>query len=151
MTTGKNEQILYNRHPSMFRNNLLRFFFWLALIILGGWILFWGPKNWPWFIGWSFIGVGMVTLFFWWIKEMTTSLMVTDKRIILRKGILSKYTNEIFHSNVKNVEVRQTFSQRIFGIGYIGISSAGQSGYEIQIDGIRDPDQVKQIIYEHVE
>lgn len=149
MTTG-NEETLYNRHPSMFRNNLLRFFFWLGLIVFGVWILIRGPETWPWFIGWGFIGISMVIFLFWWIKETTTTLTVTDKRIILRKGILSKYTNEIFHNNVKNVEVRQTVLQRIFGIGYIGISSAGQSGYEIQIDGIREPDQVKQIIYEHV-
>jgi hypothetical protein len=34
-------------------------------------------------------------------------------------------------------------------VGWIGISSAGQAGLEIEVNGIVDPERVKQIIDDH--
>ena len=53
------------------------------------------------------------------------------------------------YRNVRNIQVRQSFLQRMFNVGWIGISSAGQSGVEIEVNGIPDPERVKEIIDEH--
>jgi uncharacterized membrane protein YdbT with pleckstrin-like domain len=87
----------------------------------------------------------------WWIQVLGTTLTVTNEQTTLRKGILSKYTNDVFHSNVRNIQVRQSFWQRMLNVGWVGISSAGQSGLEIEINGIPDPEKVKQIIDDHRE
>ena len=92
------------------------------------------------------VGVGFIILIIWWLKCLGTTLTVTSEQTTLRKGILSKYTNDVFHENVRNIQVGQTFLQRIMGVGYIGISSAGQSGVEIEVHGIRDPDVIKELI-----
>jgi uncharacterized membrane protein YdbT with pleckstrin-like domain len=55
----------------------------------------------------------------------------------------------VLHSNVRNVQVGQNVFQRIFGVGKIGISSAGQSGVEIEVSGIRNPQKVSKLIDEH--
>ena len=94
----------------------------------------------------SLVGVGLVILLIWYIRCVGTTLTVTNEQTTLRRGILSKFTNDVFHENVRNIIVRQTFLQRIFGVGSVGISSAGQSGIEIEVNGIPDPDRVKQII-----
>jgi hypothetical protein len=42
--------------------------------------------------------------------------------------------------------VNQSFLQRLFKVGTIGISSAGQSGVEIGVDGLSNPDQIRDLI-----
>ena len=124
------ETVLYENHPSMFRNHPIYF---VVCILL------------------SFVVIGLIMLLVWWLQTLSTTLIVTEEKTILRKGILSKYTNEVFHENVRNVQVNQSFLQRILNVGYIGISSAGQAGMEIEVNGIPDPDEVKRLITEHRE
>ena len=123
----EDEHTLYESNPSMFRNRPVEFVV-TAILCLGV--------------------VGLVMMFVWWLKCKGTTLTVTNKRTSLRRGILSKSINEVWHSDVRNVLLKQSFFQRIFGVGMIGVSSAGQSGMEISVSGIPDPDRVKQLIDE---
>ncbi len=122
------EVVLYDSRPLMFRNRPL--YFVLCLILCP-------------------LIIGLILLLVWWIQVLGTRLTVTNEQTTLRKGILSKSTNDVFHSNVRNIQVRQTFLQRLMNVGWIGISSSGQSGLEIEVNGIPDPDKVKQIIDDH--
>ncbi len=97
----------------------------------------------------SLVGVGLVVFGFWWLKCKGTTLTVTSDRTRLRQGILSKSITEVWHRDVRNVQLDQTFFQRIFDVGSIGISSSGQSGLEIAVTGIPDPDGVKALIDRH--
>jgi uncharacterized membrane protein YdbT with pleckstrin-like domain len=123
----EDERTLYEAHPSMFRNRPVEFVFTAILCL---------------------VVVGIIMMFFWWLKSIGTTLTVTNKRTRLRRGILSKSITEVWHSDVRNVQLEQSFFQRIFGVGMIGISSAGQSGMEISVSGIPDPERVKQLIDE---
>jgi uncharacterized membrane protein YdbT with pleckstrin-like domain len=98
------ETTLYSENPSMFRNNPIGFIVTILLCL---------------------VGVGLVILLVWWLRSKATLLTVTDERTILRKGILSKSVNEVWHRDVRNVQLKQTFV------------------------GIRDPDGVKDIIDAH--
>jgi uncharacterized membrane protein YdbT with pleckstrin-like domain len=122
------EVVLYEAHPAMFRNHPI--YFVLCLLL-------------------SLVGVGLVLLLIWWIQTLSTKLTVTNEQTTLRRGLLSKYTNDVFHCNVRNIQVRQSFLQRIFDVGWIGISSSGQAGVEIEIGGIPHPHVVKELIDEH--
>jgi len=119
------EKTLYETHPSMWRNNPLGFL--LAVLLCA-------------------VGVGILILLYWWLQTLGTTLIITDQRSTLRKGILSKYTNDVRHSSVRNVQISQSFLQRMFGVGKIGISSAGQSGLEIEVAGVPNPEKVKRLI-----
>ncbi|HUS48138.1 MAG TPA: PH domain-containing protein [Phycisphaerae bacterium] len=123
MPTG--ETVLYEAHEAMFRNHPFQFLLALLLCV---------------------VGVGVFVLIAWSIRCHGTMLTITSRRTILRKGIFSKHTNEIRHEDVSNIQVRQTFFQRLCGVGSIGISSAAQSEVEIQVDGIPHPDKVAQLI-----
>jgi len=130
MTTGDSaarpeERILYEAHPAMFRNHPVAFVLCLLLCL---------------------VGVGLILLLAWYLRTRSTTLTVTTDQISLRRGLLSKYTNDVFHENVRNIIVRQSFMQRMFGTGYIGISTSGQAGIEIEVNGIPDPDRVKNLI-----
>ena len=118
------EEPLYQAHPAMFRNNPLLFILCVISVI-----------GWP-------------VLLIWYIRSRGSSLTVTETLIIHRRGILSKYENEVRIKHVRNVQIRQSLFQRIFGTGYIGISTAGQSGIEIEMNGMPDPDRVQELINE---
>lgn len=119
------EQVLYESHPSMFRNKPVGFI--LALILCA-------------------VGVGLVIFLVWWLRCIGTKLTITNERSSLRRGVLSKSVVEVWHQDVRNVQLYQSFTQRIFKVGTLGISSAGQGGVEIEVSGIPDPDLVKQLI-----
>lgn len=124
------DNILYREHPAMFRNHPILFIVCLLL---------------------CFVIVGIPIMIVWWVKCLGTTLTVTDEYTSLRRGILSKYTNDVMHDNVRNIQVRQSLLQRLLNVGYIGISSAGQAGLEIEVNGIPNPVEVKRIIGEYAE
>ena len=74
------------------------------------------------------------------------TLTITTKRTIITRGILSKSTSEVMHDDIRNIQTHQTFLQRILDVGYMAISSAGQSDVEIAVKGIPDPDGIKDLI-----
>ena len=128
MKPSNEEVTYYEDHPSMFRNRPVEF-------VLTGLL--------------CLIGVGLIMYLFWWLQCKGTTLTVTSDRTRLRKGILSKSVTEVWHRDVRNVQLDQTFFQRLFGVGRVGISSSGQSGLEIAVNGIPDPDKVKELIDRH--
>jgi uncharacterized membrane protein YdbT with pleckstrin-like domain len=119
------EKTLYEQHPAMFRNQPIGF---ILCVIL------------------SFVGLGLIIFLFWWLQSQGTKLTVTDQRTILRRGILSKHINEVYHSDIRNVQIYQSFLQRIFGVGTISIASAGSGQAEIVVAGMRDPGKVKEVL-----
>lgn len=93
-------------------------------------------------------GLGLPWLLAWWIHSLATTLTVTDERISLRRGILAKYTSDVLIADVRNVQIGQSLLQRLFGVGSVGVSSAGQGGMEIEVAGMPAPQRVKAIIDE---
>lgn len=126
--TVKDEKTVYVANPSMFRNSP----FWFAVTVLL-----------------SLVGVGIPILIVWWVRCRSVELTVTDKRSRLHRGWLSRSITEVWHRDVRNVQLHQTPMQRVFNTGRIGISSAGQDGLEIDVSGLHSPDQIKGIIDEH--
>ncbi|MFP6854347.1 MAG: PH domain-containing protein [Opitutales bacterium] len=123
------EKQLFQANPSMFRNNPIGFIISIILVPV--------------------FGAGLILLLYWWLKVKGISLMVSNERITLRRGILSKHINEVFLSDIRNVQINQSFFQRIFGVATIAVSTAGQADVEIAVDGLRDPQKIKEIIDQH--
>ncbi|NEQ34894.1 MAG: PH domain-containing protein [Okeania sp. SIO3I5] len=88
----------------MWRSNPLLFIAYLALILL-------------------FV-IGLVFLLVWWIKNKNTTLIITDKRTILQQGLLSRYTNEVMHAHIRNIQVQQSIMERFFNTGTIKLTSS---------------------------
>ena len=49
---------------------------------------------------------------------------------------------EVQHADVRNIQIKQTFIDRILGVGRIAISSAGQDEMEIDMRDVPDPSHV---------
>jgi membrane protein YdbS with pleckstrin-like domain len=79
-------------------------YFWLLLFVLG---LLW-----------------LLIRYFRWI---TTVYAVTSRRVIVQRGILGKDFDEIPVTQVRGVDVHQSFGERLLGYGTVRVSSEGGS------------------------
>ena len=119
------EEVLLEVHPSLWRNR--PFLFGLVALL-------------------CLVGVGLPILLIWWLDTRATTLTITNRRTILRCGLLSKRTEEVMHAHVRNIMVEQSLFQRLFGVGEIGISSSGEAGIEITAAGVPDPEGIRVLI-----
>jgi uncharacterized membrane protein YdbT with pleckstrin-like domain len=68
---------------------------------------------------------------------------VTNKRVILKKGIISRKTEEMKLKSIETFEINQGILGRIFGFATIKITGRGIS--DLMFKGIDDPMSVKKI------
>jgi len=152
---------LYDENPSYFRRKPISYTL-MVVFFLGGlagaYYFFTGEepiKDFPYlkFVSLGLAAFGFIVLLYWWLSGKATNLILTDTKTILHRGILSRSVTEVYHTDVRNVQLSQTFFQRIFSVGTIGIASAGQGSMEIYAEGMPNPDEVKAIIdkYRHAD
>lgn len=145
------QQLLWVR-PAMFRARPARFSLF-ALIALGGLGAagyFLTTKEPALALGCALGSLlGIVPLVLWKIATLGASLEITSRRTVLNRGLFSKTTTEVRHEDIKNFQVDQTFQQRIFNVGTIGISSSGQDDIEIKVGDVPKPYRVREIIDRH--
>lgn len=76
----------------------------------------------------------------------TTNFVVTNERVISRRGVVAKRGIEIPLDRINTVKYNQTVFERMIGAGDLGIESAGEFGQETFTD-IRKPSAVQHEIY----
>lgn len=99
--------------------------------------------TWLWLIG---VVVSVLTVGWWWVDRLSAALEITNKRTIMHTGFLSRSTSEVVHDNIRNVLVDQSFWQRVWGVGRLGISSSGQDGVEVSVNHLRNPGELRKMI-----
>lgn len=80
----------------------------------------------------------------------STNFVVTNERVIARRGVIAKRGVEIPLDRINTVFFSQTFFERVIGAGDLGIESAGEGGRETFTD-IRKPALVQHEIYRQKE
>lgn len=80
----------------------------------------------------------------------TTHLVITNRRVIFRTGLLAKRGIEIPLDRVNTVHFRQSILERMVGAGDLLIESGGESGQQRFTD-IRQPDRIQRVIHAEME
>ncbi len=143
------EQHICVVRPAMFRAHPFRAVFIAMLFIVGivGCYFAWSEQRWLAYISLVPSVLAVLWAIKWWIAaHWWIKLNISNKRVIRRAGIITRRSSEVLHDHVRNVEIRQSFLQRLLNVGYIGISSSGQDGIEIEVFDIPNPDKVKSLI-----
>lgn len=150
---GREEDVIESVHPAMFRKHPLRFLGeWimviggLALIAMAIGDIVYVNKTAQWIAGGLLAGIGALMLLQWWLTVLFTKLSITNSRTILRRGIISRFTTEVQHDDIRNIQVDQTMFERIVGVGDVAISSSGQDDLEVDVDGIPQPNRLAKMI-----
>jgi uncharacterized membrane protein YdbT with pleckstrin-like domain len=79
-------------------------------------------------------------------RNRTTHYRVTSQRIIIESGLFSRSLEEIDMRSVDDIEFRQSFLERIFGIGEIAIVSTDKVAPRRALHGIHDPRNTRELI-----
>ncbi|MBD3675086.1 MAG: PH domain-containing protein [Planctomycetaceae bacterium] len=151
----RDEKDLVSVHPSMFRAHPIRFLGESAMMLVGFVLLGMAASGQLLMSAWlqytlggllAVAGAGLMT--YWWLTIIYTTLSVTNNRSLLRHGIFARYTTEVRHDDVRNIQVEQNIYQRVVGIGDIAISSAGQDDLEVDANGIPRPKEIAETVRE---
>ena len=63
-------------------------------------------------------------------------------------GIISRSTREVTLTDIRSINMQQSFTERLFGLGTVQIGSAGTAGIEVEFSGVSNPaivrDQIRQ-------
>src|SRR5271170_2581238 len=62
-----------------------------------------------------------------WLRRWTTEIAVTDRRIILKRGLIRRHTVEMNMQKVESVDVDQSLLGRLFNFGNVTIRGTGSS------------------------
>jgi uncharacterized membrane protein YdbT with pleckstrin-like domain len=100
----------------------------------------------------AILAVALLTLvylelqFLAWRSE---SFTITNERVILRRGVISKFSRSIGLDRVQEVTTSQGVVGRMLGYGTIEVESAGKDSAEI-LTHVPRPDAFRAAIFEHL-
>ncbi len=98
---------------------------WVALAVLGVFALF--------------AGVGL-------LRRSSTTYTVTDRRLIIEYGLLSRDVQEAGLERVQNVACRQSIRQRLLGTGSVHFDTAAGAGYDFCFRGVARPREMVRMV-----
>jgi uncharacterized membrane protein YdbT with pleckstrin-like domain len=92
------------------------------------------------------IAAGVVLFALWvvvgFVRRMATTYLVTNQRLYIRRGILSKREQQTRIDRVQNVNTDQRFRDRILRVGTVDFDTAGTDDSEFRFVGIASPGKV---------
>ena len=77
---------------------------------------------------WLGLSAAALLILVWkWLENMAAKYEITEERLIIRRGIISKSIDEIELYRIKDVRIEFTIINQIAGIGRITISSSDET------------------------
>lgn len=153
-----NEQVLLRVNPVVFRAHLLLTSIALLLVVTGvvGLVFWLLDREALGMTGMTLLVVSVIGILiaagllgYEWLQAWAVQMTITNQRTMVRKGIFSKSTNEVQHSDVRNIQCDQNILERLLNYGDIALSSAAQNEMEIVVNDIPDPQRAVALIRRH--
>ena len=144
MDFAENEQVIYEGRPS-WRSILGFYIAGLAIVAVAAAIGF--------FAGGAGIAalaggvVFVVLLIVGWLKRISTRYAITDRRLRIQRGIISRNVEEARLERVQNVNVRQSIIERMLQVGTVDFDTASNRADDtFQFRGISDPNEITRLV-----
>lgn len=145
------EEELWSGHPSQVLN-LSIYIFWVIVLILTGVVLFiFGDSPfWELIIFGSVALIALVQIAIAYVHLRTQEYVISTQRVRVISGIFSKDIQEIELFRVKDTMARQSFFQRLFGLGTITIISGDANHPHMVLSGIPDAIELRERLRQEV-
>ncbi len=140
------ERVFYHGHPAW--GSMLAFYIkgFVAAIVLGALVgiisaLTNRTVQTPWIaatVAVSLAGVMLVGF----IRRVQTTYTITEKRLTIDRGLLSRDVHETRLVRVQNVNSSQTLLERMLGIGTVDFDTAGSAEYDFAFRGVARPHRI---------
>lgn len=134
------EQVIFQGHPSW--RAILGFYLKGILVAAIAGVLFklFGSSSATVFLVVLVIVVATVLIGF--IKRVATTYTITDRRLNIKRGIVSREVQETRLERVQNVNYKQSVYQRAMQIGDVDFDTAAGDDYNFVFYGVADPAHV---------
>ena len=83
-----------------------------------------------------------VTVLIGFVKRVATTYTITNRRLNIKRGIVSREIQETRLERVQNVNYRQSVYQRLMQIGDVDFDTAATDDYNFVFAGVADPGDV---------
>jgi uncharacterized membrane protein YdbT with pleckstrin-like domain len=83
-----------------------------------------------------------ITVLAGFVKRVATTYTITNRRLNIKRGIVSREIQETRLERVQNVNYRQSVYQRIMQIGDVDFDTAATDDYNFVFYGVADPGEV---------
>jgi uncharacterized membrane protein YdbT with pleckstrin-like domain len=87
------------------------------------------------------VAVGL-TVLAGFVKRVATTYTITDRRLNIKRGIVSREVQETRLERVQNVNYRQSVYQRLMQIGDVDFDTAATDDYNFVFAGVAEPSEV---------
>ena len=89
----------------------------------------------------ALVGVAL-TILIGFIKRVATSYTITNRRLHIKRGIVSRTIQETRLERVQNVNYQQSVVQRMLQIGNVDFDTAAGDDYTFIFEGVAEPAEV---------
>lgn len=76
------------------------------------------------------------------IRRLRTTYTITDQRLTIERGLMTRELCETRIERVQNVSLRQSLSERMLGVGTVDFDTAGGAGFDFSFSGVAEPRRV---------
>ena len=80
-----------------------------------------------------------------------TRYRLSRDRIFCEKGFLNLKVEEVLLYRVRDLELRMSLGQRIFGVGTVCVHSSDKTAPDLYLLNVKHPREVKELIFRQVE
>lgn len=80
-----------------------------------------------------------------------TRYRLSEDRVFCEKGLLNINEEEVLLYRVRDLELRMSLGQRIFGVGTVCVHSSDKTSPHLDLKNVKNPREVKELIYRNVE
>ena len=94
--------------------------------------------------------IAVVTVVWVLLETIRWKYAITNRRILVRHGLVSIHEQTARLERVPDVTLHQTLFDRMFGVGRLQIDTAGSSGGPLEFKALVDPTRVREVLDEAV-
>ena len=80
-----------------------------------------------------------------------TVYSLSEDRLFRETGLLSRTYEEVLLYRIRDISLKRSLWQMIFGVGTIIVHSSDKSSGTLEIENVKSPKQVKELIHQLVE
>ena len=80
-----------------------------------------------------------------------TRYRLSEDRVFCEKGFFNIHEEEVLLYRVRDLELRMSLGQRIFGVGTVCIHSSDKTNPHLELINVKHPREVKELVYQNVE
>jgi uncharacterized membrane protein YdbT with pleckstrin-like domain len=87
----------------------------------------------------AFAAILALSVLVGYVRRLATHYTITDRRLHIRRGILSRIEQQTTIDRVQNVETHQSLLERVLRIGTVSFDTAGTEDSDFSFEGVATP------------